>query len=275
MSRKQQHSEKPKIPRAKLRFRRARVRRDHPLWPKREVPILLAFMEDEAICPFLMLNGDGQIGKIAARAASLYLSRLEALKSLTILNFLNEMIGPDPDPVVIDGLVVRSLFDSALIWYAKLYIDSDAGRIKLDATRVYEGKPQLIQLHDRLIEMRHKSVAHQTGAFDRVIPYAAFSPDETKKEVLEFYYDIIYPQLDIQRNLTNFIELADITAKHLEAMIIRSEKRMLEEIEGPQLDYLYEQSMKFHLGQGKSEESIEIEDEIETDNFKTYDRFHK
>ena len=275
MSKKQHHTEKPKIPRAKLRLRRARVKRDHPLWPKSEVPILLAFTEEESPCPFLMLNGDGQIGKIASRSASLYLSRIEAIKSLTILNFLKELIGSDPDPAKINGLVVRSLFDSALIWYAKLYIDSDAGRIKLDATRVYEGKPQLIQLHDRLIEMRHKSVAHQTGAFDRVIPYAAFSPDETKKEVLEFYYDIIYPQLDIQRNLTNFIELADITAKHLEAMIIRSEKRMLEEIEGPQLDYFYEQSMKFHLGQGKSEERIEIEDEIETDNFKTYDRFHK
>ncbi|BDB13318.1 hypothetical protein [Acidithiobacillus ferrooxidans] len=267
-------SSKPQLPKTRLIFRRAIVKRKHHDWPDRPVPILIAFTETDEACPFVILNGDNAIAEVASRASALYLAKTEALKCLTIIQFLKDLAATKDDPNE-DNLINRALFDSAVVWYSKLYIDSDAGRIKLEGRKVYQRHPEYLALHNKIIEIRHKAIAHQTGRFEGVIPYVALMPDEENKDIIELYYDVVYPKFFDDKLLDSFLEMAHTTARQIDAMIIRAEARVLKEADKMGLDYLYSRAMKLYPG-GKKEkgDQITIEENPVANNFATFVRHH-
>ena len=245
MTRKQPKSRV--LPRMKLNLHRTTIQRDHPDWPNHPVPVLIAYTEDEEACPFVIINGEEKEGKIAARLSSLYLSKIEILKSKNILQFLLELKrehsrgnGDDSD----DNLVEKAFFDSAVLWYAKLFIDSDPGRVKLDHTSIYKNTKQHLALHDKIIQLRHKSFAHQSLTFDVAIPFIALNPDESKKEVVEIYYNLISPGVFNDQSLQEMITMTEITEKMITSMIYYAEDRLLDALDDLGIDYLYSRSAK-------------------------------
>lgn len=269
------------FPKLKLTFRAGTLKRTHPLWPEHPVPIVVAFTEEEKPCPFVIPNGEGKIGKISAQLSSLYLAKLEILKCGTILGFLIELEESQKasqKPKNETTLIAHSLFDSALVWYSKVFISSDDGRIKLDPQKTYEGNHKHIFLHNEIIELRHKLIAHQTKMFEDAIPFAALNPDESRKEIVEIYYRLLSPDLSNSHYIKSLKDMTAITTAKITSRMCWAEDRLLDELNSLGIDNLYEQAIKFRAGQQDEDKEgsvLLLEDELVADNFETYIRHHQ
>ena len=267
------------LPKLKLTIWNGTLKRKHPLWPEYPVPIAIAFTEDEKPCPFVALNGDGKVGIISRKLSSLYFAKLEMLKCSTILEFtVNlEKIKKSHDKHESDGsLITNSFFDSAVIWYSKVFIDSDDGRVKLDANIIYNKNPEYMSLHKKIIDLRHKLIAHQTKAFEDTIPFVALNPDESKKDIVEIYYRMISPDFSNSHYIALLLNMAKMAAEQITVMICRAEDRLLDELNALGLDYLYTQAFRFGSADQAHDGSVLLlDDEPAGDNFETYIRHHQ
>ena len=232
----------------KLSLRRIMLQRDEPFWPKHPVPVLIAYTEDQRACPFLIVNGDGKEGKIAERLSALYLAKVEIFKSKNILRFLlkiqqekrtNGSLQEGND----GNLAEKAFFDSAVLWYAKLFIDSDLGRVKLDYRSIYKQERHLT-LHNEIIQLRHRALAHQSLSFEGAIPFIALNPDESKKEIVEIYYNLFTSAVFDNERLKEMIVMTEITEKAITDMICHAEDRLLKALSELEIDYLYARSAK-------------------------------
>lgn len=57
-------------------------------------------------------------------------------------------------------LTQQALFRSAILAYAKCFSDSGKNRTSLDKKRVFLGRPDLMEVHERLMHLRNKFAAH-------------------------------------------------------------------------------------------------------------------
>jgi hypothetical protein len=188
---------------------------------------------------------------------------------------LKDLVATPDDPDK-GNLINRAFFDSAVVWYSKLYIESDDGRVKLDSLKVYQNHPDHLKVHNRIIEMRHKSIAHQTGRFEGVIPYVALNPDETNKDIIEFYYNFIHPNFHDEHFINSFLDMAQMTADKIDRMILSAEGRLLKDLESKGMDALYSLALKIDSSGNKEDGSyLKLDETIIMDNFATYIRHHK
>lgn len=243
-----QNSLKPRVlPRLKLRLQHATVTKAPPGFPKESFRFLVAFTEKEEMCPFVIINGDAKASKVASQLGSIYLTKMEILKSQKILEFLLTLsndIGSGSE----DGkqhLVERSFFDSAVFWYSKPFMESDKGRVRIDANAIYEGdNKRHLALHARIIDLRNKLIAHQTLSYEWTIPVIALNPDETKKEIVEIYYDMRTTGIFNINELHEMIQMTYVACEKINNMICRREDKLLDELNSIGMDYLYSVAAK-------------------------------
>ncbi len=57
-------------------------------------------------------------------------------------------------------LTQQALFRAFLLSYGKCFASSGKGRSSLDQKKVFAGKEELLPVHDRLMDLRHKFAAH-------------------------------------------------------------------------------------------------------------------
>lgn len=263
------------LPRLKLKFKNANVTGTRPPWPNFPVPIAVAFTEDEKICPLLILNGPGKIGEIAKRVTNLNLMKLDSLKSKAAIDFAISLMGHD-DKSKAEQIeyIVKTFFDSAVILYSKLFIDSENGKVKLEHKKIYKENNEFIKLHEKIVDIRHKSLAHQTGVYDYSVAFVALNPDVTKKEVVEFYYKYYFFGILEFNELVIFSNMIANLIEEIDKKIFIAEDRMLAELEKKVgIDKLYELSLKIGDESDISGYS-KIEEDYSHDNYETYQKFH-
>jgi hypothetical protein len=82
-------------------------------------------------------------------------------------------------------------FRSALNAYAKCFVSTGRGRIKLEGRAVYSQDNEALAKHDRLMELRHKYVSHSdSNEFESV---KVIQGVETEEMTLRLQYDISFP----------------------------------------------------------------------------------
>ncbi|ACH84962.1 MULTISPECIES: hypothetical protein [Acidithiobacillus] len=268
----QKDNPKRVLPKLKLRFKEASVNGTRPPWRNFPAPIYVAYTKDEIPCPFLLLLGNTQLEVISKRVTNLNLMKLDVMKSRAAINFVTSMTSVKQDDVNTD-FVMKTFIDASIIWYSKLFIDSDNGKIKLDHKKIY-GDNKHIKLHKKIVEIRHGAIAHQTGRFDLALAFVALNPDAEQKEIIEFYYNYIsYGSMELEE-LKTFEDMLNILIESIDQKIYGAEDRLLKDLTDKiGIEKLYE--LSFKVGdESDISGSISIETNYAFDNYETYNRFH-
>lgn len=261
------------LPKLKLRFKEASVNGTRPPWRNFPVHIHVAYTKDEIPCPFLLLFGDTQLEAISKRVTNLNLMKLDVMKIRAAINFVASMTSGKQDNLNTE-FAINTFLDASIIWYSKLFIDSDNGKIKLDHKKIYGDRKDHLKLHEKIVEIRHGSIAHQTGRFDLALAFVALNPDDKQKEIVEFYYNYISHGSMQHEELKTFEDMLNILIESINQKIYGAEDRILKDLTDKiGIDKLYE--LRFKVGD-KSDisGSMVIETNYVFDNYETYNKFH-
>lgn len=97
-------------------------------------------------------------------------------------------------------------FRSALNCYAKCFVSSGAGRMRLDAKEVFSARPDMRDWHTRIIDLRHKYVAHSD---DNELEKISLECSETDTELvvrLQHHFCFPFDRLYELRDLIRFVD---------------------------------------------------------------------
>lgn len=100
-------------------------------------------------------------------------------------------------------------FRGALNSYAKCFVSSGSGKMRVDATEVFRTRPNLLGWHSRIIDLRHKYVAHSDhNEFEK----SSLECREADSELLvrlqyhfSFPFDRLYELRDLIRHLDIYV----------------------------------------------------------------------
>lgn len=98
-------------------------------------------------------------------------------------------------------------FRNALNSYAKCFVTAGKGRIRLDSSEVFKYKSDLIAKHQRIIDLRHRYVAHSdANSFESTEMLEIQREEEL---ILHLQYGISFPfdRLYELRELIRYVEL--------------------------------------------------------------------
>jgi hypothetical protein len=112
-------------------------------------------------------------------------------------------------------------FRGALNSYGKCFVSSGRGKMKLEKTNVFSTSSELLGQHERIMELRHKYVAHSDN---NEIEKASFEYTDTPAElVVQLQYNFSFP----------FDRLYELRAliQHLADYVVDSHKKHLSAIE--------------------------------------------
>jgi hypothetical protein len=184
-------SAKSDLPRLKLEYQR--VDAD---WNGKPVKFLVAITANGKICPFFIPDSS-----LARRAEALWIIRKDLQLSFEYCSILIENLQQDTK----NERVNQSLWQSAVMAYARCFVSASEGRIRLEE-EIFKKSDNTIKLaHARAIEQRHKYIAHSTGLSHFEIPeekyreirevvslHVALNPDDKNRQIVEFYYDVVF-----------------------------------------------------------------------------------
>jgi hypothetical protein len=76
-------------------------------------------------------------------------------------------------------LAHQALFRSVLLAYGRCFVQSGRGRSSVDSRKVFEGQEEARQTHERIMQLRHKSAAHndKSGLNDAAINVEEFEEE--------------------------------------------------------------------------------------------------
>jgi hypothetical protein len=82
-------------------------------------------------------------------------------------------------------------FRGAIISYAKCFAKAGPGKIKLEEEKVFDGKPELIEQHRRIMSLRNRYVAHSD---DNEMERTSVQPvDRPTELVIHLRYGLTFP----------------------------------------------------------------------------------
>lgn len=112
-------------------------------------------------------------------------------------------------------------FKSSLNAYAKCFISTGAGRVKLDASSIFRTSEASIAQHQVIMDLRHKYVAHSD---ENQFEFASIFEENTSEElVLHLEYKLSFP-FDRLYELRNLISLVEV-------YVVDRQRSLLEAIE--------------------------------------------
>ncbi|MFM0065013.1 hypothetical protein [Paraburkholderia aspalathi] len=235
---------KPTLPRLKLEYQR--VDAD---WNGMSVKFLVAITVDGKICPFFVPES-----RLARRAEALWIIRKDLHLALEYCSILIEHLGQGKE----QERVNQSLWQSAVMAYARCFVSASEGRIRLEEDIFKQADSAIKLAHARAIELRHKYIAHSTGASHFDIPedkykelreivslHVALNPNEKNRQIVEFYYDILFfgpAEIKYAKEMRSLIEYVVVSVnKKLE----KTEQALLKELETEHtIDDLYEGAVR-------------------------------
>jgi len=144
-----------------------------------------------------------------AHEASYYIARAEALGHPQLFDKSYEAI-----------LEFLAHFRSALNSYAKCFVSTGPGRMKLVGATVYGNEPSRLAAHDNLMELRHKYVAHSDdNEFERV-QVVQIEGDAELVVRLQYGLSFAFDRLYELRDLIEFINahIVDAQNAHLQSI---------------------------------------------------------
>lgn len=101
-------------------------------------------------------------------------------------------------------------FRGALNSYAKCFVSSGRGKVKLNKSEVFRTSSDYLDRHSKLMELRHKYVAHSD---DNEFEKSCLKNSDTESElVVELQYHFSFP-------IDRLYELRDLI-KHLESYVV-------------------------------------------------------
>jgi hypothetical protein len=146
-----------------------------------------------------------------AHEAKHYIERTEQLAHPHLMRMFDELWG------------VLLAFRGAIISYAKCFAKAGPGKIKLEEKKVFEGKPELIDQHRRIMSLRNKYVAHSD---DNEMERTSIEPIDTPTELvihlqygLSFPFDRMYELRELIKHLDGYV--ADGLGKHVESIELK------------------------------------------------------
>jgi hypothetical protein len=116
----------------------------------------------------------------------------------------------------------------------------------------------LKNMHERIINLRHKRYAHSTGQSPFNFPqgtdfkveewaalHVALNPNELKREIVEFYYHVITIDYSSRKeDVSKFIKLITYTIESVRKKIVKCENALLDELESKyEINFLYPESV--------------------------------
>lgn len=111
-------------------------------------------------------------------------------------------------------------YKSALNSYAKCFISAGPGQIRLDPMPVFQSDPTYLEKHNRLINLRHKYIAHNDeNEIESVIVVEEDAPNELLlrlQYVVSFPFDRLYELLELIRLVEVYV--VDRQNAHLSAV---------------------------------------------------------
>lgn len=111
-------------------------------------------------------------------------------------------------------------FRSALNSYAKCFVSSGAGKIRFESSNVFQAKAEYSVQHLRIMELRHKYVAHSD---DNEFEEASVKTTETDSELvvaLQYHFHFPFDRLYELRDLIDHLEeyVVDRHKKHIQTV---------------------------------------------------------
>ena len=108
-----------------------------------------------------------------------YIERTEQLAHPHLMQSFDEIWG------------VLLAFRGAIISYAKCFAATGPGKIKLDEKEVFAKRPELVDKHRRIMDLRNKYVAHSD---DNEMESTSFEPIDTATElIIRLEYGVSFP----------------------------------------------------------------------------------
>ncbi len=133
-----------------------------------------------------------------------YIERTEQLAHPQLMRTFDEIWG------------VLLAFRGAILSYAKCFAKTGSGKIKLEESGVFAKKPELVDKHRRIMELRNKYVAHSD---ENEMESTTIEPIDTPTElVIRLNYEVSFP-FDRMYDLRELIKhldghVADGLGKH-------------------------------------------------------------
>jgi hypothetical protein len=134
-----------------------------------------------------------------------YIARTEQLAHPELMQSFDEIWG------------VLLHFRGARNSYAKCFVSSGSGKTTLNAPTVFFTKPELVESHQRIMELRHKYVAHSD---DNELEKTSFESTDTPSELvirlqyaLSFPFDRMYELRGLIQHLDGYV--AEGLEKHV------------------------------------------------------------
>ncbi len=134
------------------------------------IPVLTT--REGKICPYVVTNG-----KFTRLVTAYHSIQNDLLETQSMINYLK-------DNPVIPGVVKASMFKAFIIQYAKCFTQPKGRVAKLEADSVFDSKPDLMEIHKEVMEMRHNYIAHAgTGKYDYGAMVLYLNPDPGKPSI--------------------------------------------------------------------------------------------
>lgn len=100
-------------------------------------------------------------------------------------------------------------FRGALISYAKCFAKTGPGKIKLEEKNVFASRPELMEQHRRIIDLRNKYVAHSDeNEMESTSIHTTDSPEELVIRLdyrLSFPFDRMYELRELIKHLDSYV----------------------------------------------------------------------
>jgi hypothetical protein len=108
-------------------------------------------------------------------------------------------------------------FRGAIISYAKCFAKTGSGKIKLEVKEVFVNRPELVDKHRRIMDLRNKYVAHSD---DNEMESTAIEPVDTPTELvirLDYEVSFSFDRMYELRELIKYLDghVADGLEKHV------------------------------------------------------------
>ncbi|MEZ8107399.1 hypothetical protein FCV43_15485 [Vibrio genomosp. F6] len=158
-----------------------------------------------------------------------YVSRLsrllmychDAMKSIILVE---NTVRYEPNDQSNEHILMQALFRNAVLNYTKCFSESGKGHITLDKKKVFKDRKDLLEVHDYIMELRHKFFAHSDNSGLDEICFAT-KEHESHIEVKQLY-SISFPEHQFNIYLMLFKYCGDHVKLSIEKSFDNLEKQV-------------------------------------------------
>jgi len=190
------------------------------------------------VCPFVIPQGTEVV-----ELESWALIRNDLNCALESFKFINEVQFGDQSETI-----KRSLLFAAIISYAKPFSEGRGRVCRLRKDDVFSGKGEYKSIHNQIIKLRNKYVAHgDKTKLEQAMIRVALSPNTDQKEVLDIYHMVVSTAGLETNTIENYVAVTGYVLDFVKEKVANLNAYVSQEARKQDIEYLYENSYE-HSG---------------------------